>query len=117
MSKSVTITEKGEAMNKRIITNIIAPVAPGEMLNDEFLLPMGITKYRISKDIGVPAQRIGEIVAGKRAITADTDLRLCKYFGLSTGYWLRIQNKYDTEMTRRKIQPQLDGITPLHRAI
>jgi addiction module HigA family antidote len=117
MSKYVTITEKGEAMNEKTSKSLIAPVTAGELLSEEFLLPMGITKYRIAKDIGVPAQRIGEIVAGKRTITADTDLRLCKYFGLSTGYWLRVQNKYDTEMTRRKIQPQLDGIIPLQRAI
>ena len=90
----------------------IAPITPGELLNEEFLQPLGITKYRIAKEIGVPAQRIGEIVAGKRAITADTDLRLCKYFRLSSGYWLRVQNKYDTEMARVRIQDQLDQIEP-----
>lgn len=98
-------------------TNLIAPITPGELLNEEFLLPFGLTKYRISKEIGVPAQRIGEIIAGKRAITADTDLRLCKYFGLSAGYWLRIQNKFDTEETRRKIQSELDGIIPMKYAM
>ncbi|NLO62938.1 MAG: HigA family addiction module antidote protein [Clostridiaceae bacterium] len=96
---------------------IIEPVFPGELLDEEFLIPLGITKYRIAKEIGVPAQRIGEIVAGRRAVTADTDLRLCKYFGLSEGYWLRVQNKYDVEIARRKIQAQLDGITPLNRAM
>jgi len=90
----------------------IMPVTPGELLNEEFLQPLGITKYRIAKEIGVPAQRIGEIVAGKRAITADTDLRLCKFFRLSSGYWLRVQNKYDTEMARVRIQDQLDRIEP-----
>jgi addiction module HigA family antidote len=104
-------------VNEKTDTNLIAPITPGELLNEEFLLPLGITKYRISKEISVPAQRIGEIVAGKRAITADTDLRLCKYFGLSAGYWLRLQNKYDTEETRRKIQNELDGIIPINRAI
>lgn len=108
---------KGEAMKRKVAINTIEPVTPGELLNEEFLLPLGITKYRIAKEIGVPAQRIGEIVAGRRAITADTDLRLCTYFGLTTGYWLRVQNKYDMEVTRRKIQPQLDGIVPLHRAV
>lgn len=93
------------------------PVMPGELLQKEFLLPLGITKYRIAKDIGVPAQRIGDIVAGKRSVTADTDLRLCKYLGLSAGYWLRVQNEYDTEMARRKIQSQLDEIIPVHRAV
>ncbi len=65
------------------------PVTPGELLREEFLVPMGISQYRLAKAIGVPAQRIGEIVAGKRSITADTDLRLCRFFGLSNGYWLR----------------------------
>lgn len=96
---------------------IIDPITPGELLNEEFLLPLQITKYRLAKEIGVPAQRIGEIVAGKRAITADTDLRLCKYFGLSAGYWLRVQNKYDTEEARRKIQSELDEILPMNRAM
>ncbi len=104
-------------MNEKTDTNLIDPITPGELLNDEFLLPLGVTKYRIAKEIGVPAQRIGEIVAGKRAITADTDLRLCKYFGLSAGYWLRMQNKYDTEETRRKIQSELDEIIPMNRAM
>jgi addiction module HigA family antidote len=61
----------------------VAPVSPGEMLEEEFLKPLGLTKYRLAKDIGVPPQRIGDIVAGKRSVTADTDLRLCRYFGLS----------------------------------
>jgi len=104
-------------MNEKTDINLIDPITPGELLNDEVLLPLGVTKYRIAKEIGVPAQRIGEIVAGKRAITADTDLRLCKYFGLSAGYWLRMQNKYDTEETRRKIQSELDGIIPMNRAM
>jgi antitoxin HigA-1 len=63
----------------------IDPITPGEMLDEDFLKLLGITKYRLAKEIGVPAGRISEIVAGRRAITADTDLRLCKYFGLSEG--------------------------------
>ena len=63
----------------------VRPVSPGAMLEEEFLKPLGLTKHRLAKDIGVPAQRIGDIVAGKRGITADTDLRLCRYFGLSDG--------------------------------
>jgi len=73
---------------------------------------LGITKYRLAKEIGVPAQRIGEIVAGRRAITADTDLRLCRFFGLSDGYWLRAQVAYDTEVARRALQAALQKITP-----
>ena len=99
------------------VMSLIDPITPGELLNEEFLIPLGITKYRLAKEIGVPAQRIGEIVAGTRSITADTDLRLCKYFGLTAGYWLRVQYKYDVEMARRKIQSQLDSIVPLNRAI
>jgi addiction module HigA family antidote len=67
----------------------LRPVTPGDLLLEEFLKPMGVSRYRLAKEIGVPAQRIGDIVAGKRAITADTDLRLCRFFGLSKGYWLR----------------------------
>lgn len=90
----------------------IVPISPGELLEEEYLKPMGISKYRLAKDIHVPAGRIGQIVAGKRAISADTDLRLCKYFGLSNGYWLRAQAAYDTELALRKIQDELATITP-----
>src|SRR3546814_6807684 len=69
--------------------------------------PMGITRYRLSKDIDVPPQRIGDIVAGKRAITADTDLRLCRYFSLTDGYWLRGQARYDTECARDALHEDL----------
>jgi addiction module HigA family antidote len=92
----------------------LAPVSPGEMLEEEFLKPLGLTKYRLAKDIGVPPQRIGEIVAGKRAITADTDLRLCKYFGLSDGWWLRGQVNYDTALTRESLGKVLKAIEPCH---
>ena len=81
----------------------VLPVSPGEMLDEEFLKPLGLTKYRLAKDIGVPPQRIGDIVAGKRSVTADTDLRLCKYFGLSDGWWLRCQVAYDTAMARERM--------------
>ena len=90
----------------------IIPVTPGEMLDEEFLKPLGLTKYRLAKDIGVPAQRIGDIVAGKRSITADTDLRLCKYFGLSDGWWLRGQVNYDTAIAREAMGEELARILP-----
>ena len=67
----------------------LKPVTPGELLLEEFLKPMEISQYRLAKEIGVPAQRIGDIVSGERTIAADTDLRLCRCFGLSNGYWLR----------------------------
>lgn len=90
----------------------LKPVTPGELLLDEFLKPMGISQYRLAKEIGVPAQRIGEIVAGRRAITADTDLRLCRFFGLSNGYWLRAQAAHDTEVALRALGAKLSKIEP-----
>ncbi len=87
-------------------------VSPGEILLEEFLKPMEITQYRLAKEIGVPAQRIGEIVAGRRAITADTDLRLCKFFGLSEGWWLRGQARYDTELAKDSLTKTLAKIKP-----
>jgi len=90
----------------------LKPVTPGEILLEEFIKPMGLSQYRLAKEIGVPAQRIGEIVAGKRAITADTDPRLCRFFGLSNGYWLRAQVAHDTEVAERTIGPALTKITP-----
>ena len=88
----------------------VLPVSPGEMLEEEFLKPLGLTKYRLAKDIGVPAQRIGEIVSGKRAVTADTDLRLCRYFGLSDGWWLRGQVAYDTAIAKEALWKELANI-------
>ena len=90
----------------------LKPVTPGELLLEEFLLPLGITKYRVAKEIGVPAQRIGEIVAGRRTISADTDLRLCRFFGLSNGYWLRAQAAQDMEIAAREIAAELKRIKP-----
>ena len=89
----------------------VPSVSPGEMLEEEFLKPLGLTKYRLAKDIGVPPQRIVDIVAGKRSITADTDLRLCRYFGLSDGWWLRGQANYDIAMARESMGDALSQIT------
>ena len=90
----------------------LKPVTPGELLLEEFLVLMHLSQYRLAKEIGVPAQRIGEIVAGRRAITADTDLRLCRFFGLSNGYWLRAQVAYDTEVAAKVLAPELRRIKP-----
>src|SRR5450631_2225534 len=89
----------------------LKPVTPGELLLEEFLKPMGISQYRLAKEIGVPAQRIGDIVAGKRTITADTDLRLCRFFGLSDGWWLRGQANYDTAVARESMGDALARIS------
>ena len=90
----------------------LEPVTPGELLVEEFLRPMGLSQYRLAKEIGVPPQRIGEIVAGRRAVTADTDLRLCRFFGLSNGYWLRAQAAHDTEVAEEALADVLREIKP-----
>ena len=90
----------------------LKPVTPGELLREEFLKPMGLSQYRLAQEIGVPAQRISAIVAGKRSITADTDLRLCRFFGLSNGYWLRAQAAYDTEVAEDALADALKKIKP-----
>lgn len=97
---------------KRKSTSYLDPVTPGELLLEDFMLPMGISAYRLAKEIKVPAQRIGEILAGRRGISADTDLRLCRFFNLSNGYWLRAQNAHDLEVAERKIAKELKVITP-----
>ena len=85
------------------MTGKLKPVSPSEMLAAEFLKPLGMSNYRLAKEIDVPAQRIGEILAGRRAITADTDLRLCRFFGLSDGWWLRLQADCDTEVAKASL--------------
>ncbi len=90
----------------------LKPVTPCELLREEFLVPMGLSQYRLAKEIGVPAQRIGEIMAAKRAVPADTDLRLCRFFGLSNGYWLRAQAAYDTEVAESALSKTLAKIKP-----
>ena len=90
----------------------LEPITPGEILSEEFMKPMNLSQYRLAKEIGVSAQRISQIVAGKRAITADTDLRLCRFFGLSNGYWLRAQVAHDVEAAERAIGPVLKKIIP-----
>jgi len=92
--------------------NRLKPITPGEILSEEFLKPMGISQYRLAKEIDVPAQRISRIVLGKRSITADTDLRLCRFLGLSNGYWLRAQIAYDTEVAERVLNNVIMRIKP-----
>ena len=82
---------------------LIDPVHPGEILMEEFLVPMGISQYRVAKDISVPARRINEIVHGKRAITADTALRLARYFGTSERFWMNLQVRYDLEREKDRL--------------
>jgi addiction module HigA family antidote len=89
------------------------PITPGELLQEEFLEPLGISQYRLAKAIGVPASRISEIITGQRAITADTDLRLCRLLGLSPGYWLRAQAAHDTKVASALLAEELERIQPL----
>ena len=91
----------------------LPPITPGELLQEEFLQPLGVSQYRLAKAIGVPASRISEIVTGQRAITADTDLRLCRVLGLSPGYWLRAQAAHDTELASAELADELEQIQPL----
>ena len=86
----------------------IAPIHPGEILQKDFLKPLGISQYRLSKDISVPPRRINEIVLGKRSISADTALRLSKYFGTSERFWLNIQARYDLEVQKDKLGKRLE---------
>jgi addiction module HigA family antidote len=79
------------------------PVSPGEMLAEGFLQPLGTSSYRLAKEIGMPAQCIGEIVAGERTVTADIDLRRCRALGLSDGWWLRLQADCDTEVAKASL--------------
>jgi addiction module HigA family antidote len=102
MSKSSTTTE------------MIPNPTPGEMLLVEFLEPMALSQNKLARAIGVSPRRINEIVLGKRAITADTDLRLARFFGLSEGFWLGIQADYDLMERRREIAPELAEIVPHH---
>jgi antitoxin HigA-1 len=87
----------------------LPPIHPGEILMEEFLEPMGISQYRLSKDISVPPRRINEIVHGKRSITADTALRLGRFFGISPQFWLNLQTRHDLELTEDLLEGRLDG--------
>ena len=81
--------------------NLLPLTTPGEVLNEEFLTPLGVSQYRLAKDIGISPRRINEIVHGKRAITPDTALRLGKYFGVSAQFWLNLQARYDLQTAER----------------
>ncbi len=85
----------------------LPPIHPGEILIEEFLKPMGISQYRLAKDISVPPRRINEIVHGKRAITADTALRLGRFFKMSPQFWLNLQTRYDLEITEDLLADRL----------
>lgn len=90
----------------------LAPIHPGEILREDFLLPLGITQYRLAKEIGVSQRRIGEIVQGTRGITVDTALRLAAFFGTDAQSWINLQTRYDTELARESMR---DALSRIHR--
>lgn len=92
---------------------IMPPVHPGEILLEEFLHPLSVSQYHLAKEVGVPARRINEIVHGQRRISADTALRLARYFGTSEGFWMNLQARYDLESQRDRLGATLDAIRPL----
>ena len=95
---------------------VMAPVHPGEILLEEFLTPLAVSQYRLAKEIGVPARRINEIVHGQRRISADTALRLARYFGTSERFWINLQARYDLEVEKDRLGDALEGIRPLSAA-
>jgi addiction module HigA family antidote len=95
---------------------IMPPVHPGEILLEEFLGPLSISQYRLAKDLAVPARRINEIVHGQRRISADTALRLARYFGTSERFWMNLQTRYDLEVEKDRLGNALDDIRPLSAA-
>lgn len=115
--ESVSIGETEMHITSRLLTIIkedhmtkkkLEPIHPGEILMEEFLKPMGISQYKLAKDISVPARRINEIVQGKRAVTPDTALRLSRYFGLSERFWINLQARYDLEIEKDRLSTRLD---------
>ncbi|MFB0535330.1 MAG: HigA family addiction module antitoxin [Anaerolineae bacterium] len=94
----------------------LPPIHPGEILLEEFLKPMGISQYRLAKDISVPPRRINEIVHGKRAITPDTALRLSRYFGLSERFWMNLQARYDLGVEKDRLQDRLEREVQVYAA-
>lgn len=94
----------------------VAYPTPGEILSEEFLKPMGITAYRLAKDIGVSQIRISEIISGKRAVTVDTGLRLSRYFGMNDGFWTGLQLDYEAALAKDQLAKVLAKIKPLHIA-
>jgi addiction module HigA family antidote len=87
---------------------ILSPIHPGEVLLEDFMKPLGLSQYRLAKDIGVTPIRISQIVNGQRAITIDTALRLARYFGTSAAVWLRLQMRYDLEVAENELQEKID---------
>ncbi len=95
---------------------VMPPVHPGEILLEEFLKPLEVSQYQLAKEISVPARRVNEIVHGQRRISADTALRLARYFGTSERFWMNLQTRYDLEIVKDRLGEALDEIHPLSAA-
>lgn len=113
MSRSLTITREGD---EPVFEEKMAPVHPGEILKEDFMIPMGISQYLLARDIGVDARRINAIVHGKRAITADTALRLGRYFGVEPEFWMNLQTHYDLEVHSDRLAGKLEQEIKIHSA-
>jgi addiction module HigA family antidote len=96
-------------------TKIIDPITPGEVLKEEFLAPLGVSQNALARAIGVSPRRVNEIVLGKRRITADTALRFSRFFSMSEGFWMNLQDRYDREIARRELGKILSAIKPLEK--
>ena len=94
----------------------LPPIHPGEILLEEFIKPMGLSQYRLAKDIHVPPRRVNEIVQGKRSISPDTALRLSRYFGQSERFWMNLQSRYDLETEKDRLADRLEREVQVHRA-
>ena len=94
----------------------LPPIHPGEVLREDFMKPNGLTAYRVAKDIGVPALRINQIVKGERGISADTALRLARYFGTSAAVWVRMQARYELEMAQTELEKRIGKEVKVFRA-
>lgn len=112
MWRSLTITKEEPVAED----TVMPPVHPGEILQEEFLAPLGVSQYQLAKAVDVPARRINEIVHGERRITADTALRLSRYFGTSERFWLNLQARYDLEIEKDRLGAALEDIRPLSAA-
>src|SRR5690349_7547063 len=102
LRSSITTSRKSRTLESKL-----APVHPGEVLLEEFLKPMGISQYRLAREISVPPRRINEVVLRKRGVTADTALRLARYFGTSEQFWLNLQTEYDLDLERDRLGDRL----------
>ena len=119
------MTSRSQTITRRTRASKLPPVHPGEILQEEFLKPFGISQYRLAKDTRVPARRVNEIVHGTRAVTADTALRLARYFGTSAAFWMNLQARYDLEVHKDRLGARIEREVPVpdldaalaHRAV